>query len=76
MGVGDILWLKNQVFGGHKDPLRRIILQSADATSPNTVVTAPKGTFLIVEYAGDNSNGDVYINTDGSTAWVQIRNPV
>lgn len=76
MGVGDRMWLIDKVFNGYADPLRRIILQTGDATSPNTVITAPKGTFLAVHYVGDNSDGDVYINTDGSTAWTQIRNPV
>ena len=64
------------VFGGCKDPLTRIDVQVDDATSPNGVVTAPKGTFLYIDYYGDDSDGDVFINTDGSTAWTQIRNPV
>ena len=68
--------LIDDVFGGHEDPLTRIMLQENSATSPNTVITAPKGTFLYIDYTGNNSDGDVYINTNGVTAWTQIRNPV
>ena len=64
------------VFAGNNDPFTNIMLQEDSATSPNGVVTAPKGTFLYIDYTGDDSDGDVYINTDGSTAWTQIRNPV
>jgi hypothetical protein len=64
------------VFGGEHNPLKNIIVQDDDATSPDGVVTAPKGYFLYVQYPDDDSDGDVYLNTDGSTAWTQIRNPV
>ncbi len=76
MSMGHIKWLIDNVFGGNSSPFKNIILQEDDATSPNTVITAPKGCFLIVHYNSDNSDGDVYINTDASTAWTQIRNPV
>lgn len=62
------------MFEGYADPLSRIISQVGDGTSPDGVVTAPKGTFLIIDYVGDATNGDVYINTDGSTAWTLINN--
>ena len=69
--------LTDAVFAGrNEDPRKNCILQTDSATSPNGVVTAPKGWLLYIEYVGDNSDGDVYINTDGSTAWTQIRNPV
>ncbi len=67
--------LKN-VFAGAGTAWRDIILQEDDATSPNGVVTAPQGTWLVVHYASDNSDGDVYFNTDGSTAWTQLYNAV
>jgi len=54
------------VFGGHKDPLTRIISQVGDATSPDGVVVAPIGTFLVIDYNGDASDDDIYINTNGN----------
>ena len=68
--------LITHVFAGEADPFTRILLQEDSATSPNGVVTAPQGTFLLVDYVGDDSDKDVYINTDGSTAWTQIHNDV
>lgn len=35
--------------------------------TPNAAVTAPKGTFC-----WDKTNSNVYVNTDGATAWTQI----
>jgi hypothetical protein len=35
--------------------------------SPDTVVTAPRGSI-----ASDTTNGALYINTDGATAWQQL----
>ena len=61
-------------FAGCADPLSRILLRSATAVSPDGVVTAPKGTFLIMDYYGNAVDKDVYINTDGSTAWTIIHN--
>ena len=60
------------LFGGHKDPLTRIILQVDSATSPNGVITAEEGTFLLVDYHGNDADDDIYINTDGSTTWRHI----
>jgi len=68
--------LITHVFAGNNDPFSTIITQVDSATSPNGVTTAPQGTFLIIDYDGDNSDKDVYINTDGSTAWTQIHNDV
>ena len=68
--------LIEHVFAGNNDPFVNILKQTGSATSPNGVVTAIKGTFLIVDYVGDDSDNDVYINTDGSTAWTQIHNDV
>ena len=68
--------LIDDVFGGCEDPLTRIVVQVGSATSPNGVKTQPKGTFYYIDYDGNASDGDVYINTDGATAWTQIRNPV
>jgi hypothetical protein len=53
------------VFGGNRDPLARIITQVGDATSPDGVVSAPIGTFLCIDYNGDASDDDIYINTNG-----------
>jgi hypothetical protein len=70
---GEIL---KTVFAGAGSPWRDILLQLDDGTSPNGVTTAPQGTWLVVHYNGDNSDGDVYLNTDGSTTWVQVYNAV
>lgn len=40
----------------------------AGAGSPNTVVTAPKGS-LFLRTDGTTTNDRAYINTDGSTGW-------
>ena len=61
-------------FAGYADPLSRIVTRVATAVSPDTVITAPKGTFLIMDYNGNAVDKDVYINTDGSTAWTLIHN--
>ena len=61
-------------FAGCHDPFSRIVVRSATAVSPNGVVTAPKGTFLIMDYYGNAVDKDVYINTDASTAWTLIHN--
>ena len=61
--------LVNTLFGGNKDPLSRILKQTDSATSPNGVITAPIGTFFIIDYNGNAADNDIYINTDGSTAW-------
>lgn len=68
--------LINGCFAGNRNPLGRILYQKGSATSPNGVVTAKKGTFLVIAYPGDDSDGDAFINTDGSTTWAQIHNPV
>lgn len=63
--------LINTLFGGNQDPLARILHNTkGTATSPNGVVTAPIGTFYVMVSSGTAaSDDDVYINTDGSTAW-------
>ena len=61
-------------FAGHKDPFTRIVQRIGTAVSPDTVVTAPKGTFLVMDYNGNAVDKDVYINTDGVTAWTLIHN--
>lgn len=35
--------------------------------SPNTALTAPKGSLC-----WDYTNSDMYVNTDGATAWTKI----
>jgi hypothetical protein len=60
------------VFAGHSDPFQRIEIQVGSGTSPNGVVTAPQGTFLIVDYNGNAADQDVYINSNGSTTWIHI----
>lgn len=66
--------LINYMFEGNADPLSNILVQDGDGTSPNGVTTAPKGTFLLINYPGDATDKDVYINTDGSSAWTIINN--
>lgn len=70
---GDII---RHVFAGQQDPLSKIMVQTGDDTSPNGAISAPQGTFFLVDYPNDNADKDVYINTDGSTAWTQIHNDV
>ena len=61
------------VFAGNKDPLSNIIKGTkGSATSPNGVTTAVEGALLVMDYNGDDADDDVYINTDGSTAWTLI----
>ena len=57
------------LFGGNRDPLTRIVQRTGTAVSPNTVVTAPIGTFLCMDYNGDDADDDIYINTNGTTGW-------
>ena len=71
--------LIDTLFGGNRDPLGRIIFQVDDATSPNGVVVAPIGTFLIIDYNDNAADNDVYINTNGhatagSATWAQVYN--
>ncbi len=66
----------DNVFAGQNDPLSKIMVQKQDATSPNGAISAPQGTFFLIDYTGDASDKDIYINTDGSTAWTQIHNDV
>lgn len=61
-------------FAGQADPLAHIITKVGSAVSPNGVETAPKGTFLIMDYNGNAVDKDVYINTDGTSAWTLIHN--
>ena len=63
---GDIL---NSIFGGRNDPLEGAVKQTDDATSPNGVVSSRIGAFLIIDYNGNAADNDVYINTDGASAW-------
>jgi hypothetical protein len=61
------------LFGGNRDPLTRIIPGTkGSATSPNGVTTAPIGTFYCMDYSGNAADDDIYINTDGATAWTLI----
>jgi len=69
-------FLIEKQFAGNANPLAGMLMQYDSATSPNGVVTAARGTFLCISYVGDNSHGDCYINTDGSTTWAQTYNPV
>jgi hypothetical protein len=61
------------LFGGNRDPLTRIIKRTQGTdVSPNTVITAPIGTFCCMDFSGDACDDDIYINTDGATAWTLI----
>ncbi|KKN42498.1 hypothetical protein LCGC14_0712590 [marine sediment metagenome] len=63
----------NTVFVGETDPLTNIIKRTkGTAVSPDGVVKAVEGTFLVMDYNGNDADDDVYINTDGSTAWTLI----
>ena len=58
-----------KAYGGNHGTFDSPLRQIDDATSPNGVVTAPKGTHLIIDYYGNAAHNDVYFNTDGTTAW-------
>jgi len=66
--------IKN-IFGGNDDPLVNIMVQEDSATDPDTgVVTAPKGTFLVMVYHGNAVDQDIWFNTGTTdrTTWTQI----
>lgn len=67
-------YVMDAMFGGSpgQDPLNRCLAQLGSGTSPNGVVTAKKGTLLVVVYAGDVTNKDVYVNTNGTTGWLIV----
>ena len=62
------------MYAGDNDPFSHCLKQTGDATSPDGVVSATQGTHLIIDYNGNAADKDVYINTDGSTAWTIIHN--
>ena len=68
--------LIEKMFEGNSDPLNHVQVWTSSGTSPEGVVTAPKGTFLVMAYvtggAADATYGDCYINDDGGTSWVLI----
>lgn len=68
--------LIQKAFYGRANITGRIIKRTGTAVSPNGVVTAPKGTLLLMDYNGNDVDGDVYINTNGTTGWTQIHNAV
>ena len=60
------------IFKGRENVLKDIITRAGTDVSPNGVVTAPLGTFLIMDYNGNAVDDDVYINTNGTTGWSLI----
>lgn len=70
--------LRSQVidtlFRGNRDPLSNIIHNvKDDATSPDAQVKATMGTFFCMVDSGTAADDDdIYINTDGDTAWTKI----
>lgn len=64
-------YIVEKVFEGRR-VFDHILLQEDDATSPDGVVSALKGSFLIIHYPGDATDGDIWLNTDGSTSWTQL----
>jgi len=67
-------FILEKVFGGYQSPFTRILLQEGDGSSPDGTKVAPKGTWLIIQYPLDPTDGDIYLNTDGSTTWLQVYN--
>ena len=65
-------FLIQYMFEGFSDPLRRVIVLHNSDTSPEGVITAPKGVFYVMDYPGNAVNGDCYINDDAATSWVLI----
>jgi len=57
------------LFGGNRDPLTRIVKRAGGSGTPNASLTAPIGTFCCIDYNGQVTDDDIYINTDGATAW-------
>ena len=71
MGLRDAI--TETLFGGNKDPLASIIKGTkGSSTTPEANITAPKGTFYIIDYQGDDTDYDIYINDDGGTSWELI----
>ncbi len=66
---GDIV---QYMYAGNGDVLAHSIKQTDSATTPDGNVSATQGTHLIMDYDGNAVDKDVWINTDGSTAWTQI----
>jgi len=63
------------VFKGNADPLSNILHNTKGvATDPQTLVlVAPRGTFFCMVNCGTaDDDDDVYINTDGASAWTKI----
>lgn len=65
----------DKVFGGHNDPFTRIIVLTGSTTDPDTgTVTAPIGTFYVMDYKDNNVDKDIWINTGSTdrTSWTQL----
>ncbi len=62
------------MYAGNNDPLASCLAQVDSAVSPDGAVDGKQGTPLIIDYNGNAVDKDVWINTDGSTAWTQIHN--
>ena len=67
----------DKVFGGNQTPFNNIIVLTGSTTDPDTgVISAPIGTFYIMDYVGNAVDKDIYINTGSAdrTTWTQIHN--
>ena len=66
------------LFGGNRDPLTRIVKRTAGTdVSPSGVVAAPRGSFCVMDYNGNDCDDDIYLCTIGSdvgasTTWVLV----
>ena len=57
------------LFNGQSDPLAHVIKRTkGTAVSPDGVVTAPFGTLLVMDYNGNDADGDVYYNVTAAKA--------
>ena len=67
-------FISDAMFGGspQREPQDRALVQLGSGTSPNTVVTAKKGTLLAIHFVGDATHKDVYVNTNGTTGWLLV----
>lgn len=67
-------FIMDAMFGGssQRSAVARNLVQKDSATSPNTVVTAKKGTLLTMHFVGNAVHKDVYVNTNGTTGWLLV----
>ena len=65
----------DKVFGGNADPFVNIIVLTGSTVDPDTgMISAPIGTFYVMDYKDNDVDKDIYINTGSAdrTTWTQL----